>query len=56
MSGIVGQALSPDERFFAHWNHDPWQLDSGGDGRTLADGAVFLLPYCMGRYHKFIRE
>jgi len=51
-----GRVLPIDERFVEHWNHDPWQLDQGGDGRGLADGASFLLPYYMGRYHKFIVE
>ncbi|HOZ46406.1 MAG TPA: hypothetical protein PLO37_14905 [Candidatus Hydrogenedentes bacterium] len=51
-----GKVLPIDERFVEHWNHDPWQLDSGGDGRELADGASFLLPYYMGLYHGFIIE
>jgi len=51
-----GRVLPIDERFVEHWNHDPWQLDQGGDGRGLADGASFLLPYYLGRYHKFILE
>lgn len=51
-----GTVLPIDERFVGHWNHDPWSLDSGGDGRELADGASFLLPYYMGLYHGFIVE
>ena len=31
-------------------------IDYGGDGRQLASGTVFLLPYYMGRYHGFIDE
>ncbi len=50
-----GLVLPIDERFVNHWSHDPWRLDHGGDGRTLADGASFLLPYCMGLYHGFIK-
>ncbi len=50
-----GKVLPPDERFFAHHNHDPWRLDTDGDGRELADGTVFLLPYYMGLYHGFIK-
>ena len=46
--------LPVEERFFSHWNTDPWQLDYGGDGRTLACGSVYLLPYYMGRYHGLI--
>jgi hypothetical protein len=53
---VDGKVLPVDERFFAHWNTDPWRLDDGGQGRTLASGTVFLLPYQMGRYHGLIRE
>ena len=52
---VDGKVLPVDERFFAHWNTDPWRLDYGGSGRVLASGTVFLLPYHMGRYHGFIR-
>ena len=51
-----GLVLPVDERQFNHWNCDPWQLDSGGSGHGLSDGAVFLLPYYMGLYHGFIVE
>ena len=51
---VDGKVLPVDERHFNHWNTDPWQLDYGGDGRTLASGTVFLLPYHMGRYHQFL--
>lgn len=51
-----GKVLPVDERVLNHWNHDPWELDQGGEGRELADGASFLLPYYMGLYHKFIVE
>jgi hypothetical protein len=53
---VNGNVLPIDERWVGHWNHDPWDLDEGGDGRTLADGEVFLLPYYMGLYHKYIRS
>jgi hypothetical protein len=51
-----GKVLPVDERYVEHWNHNPWQLDQGGDGRTLADGTSFLLPYYMGLYHRFIHR
>ena len=51
-----GKVLPVDERYFNHWNHSPWRLDSGGNGRTLGTGAVFTLPYYMGLYHGFIIE
>jgi hypothetical protein len=51
-----GKVLPIDERFVNQWNHDPWELDQGGDGAELADGASFLLPYYMGLYHRFIEQ
>jgi len=48
--------LPIDERFIEHWNYDPWTIDGNGSGRTLADGASFLLPYYIGRYFGFIIE
>jgi hypothetical protein len=53
---VNGRVLPIDERYVEHWNHDPWQLDYGGDGRRLADGASFLLPYYMGLYHKLLSD
>ncbi|MFH1738865.1 MAG: hypothetical protein ABIH23_07635 [bacterium] len=53
---VNGKVLPIQERYFHHWNTDPWQLNYGGNGRSLASGAVFLLPYYMGLYHGFIVE
>ena len=53
---VDGKVLPIDERYVGHWNHDPWELDYGGNGRTLGDGAPFLLPYYMGLYHGFIER
>ena len=53
---VDGRVLPVDERDFAHWNTDPWRLDQGGDGRELASGTVFLLPWHMARYHGFIAD
>ena len=53
---VDGKVLPVSERHFNHWNTDPWQFDYGGNGHTLASGAVFLLPYYMGLYHGFISE
>jgi hypothetical protein len=36
------------------WNGNPYALDGGSDGRERDDGAFILLPYWMGRYHRFI--
>lgn len=49
-----GKVLPVDERFFEFWNHNPYRLVTGGGGHALGDGAVFLLPYYMGLYHRYI--
>jgi len=38
------------------WNGNPYRIDGGNGGRSEDDGAFFLLPYWMGRYHKLIGE
>lgn len=53
---IDGKVLPVEERFFTHWNTDPWQLDTHGSGHELANGTVFLLPYYMGRHHGFLTD
>jgi hypothetical protein len=50
-----GKVLPADERYFSHWNHDPYRVDSGGDGRTLACATPFLLGYYLGLYHGFVK-
>ncbi len=49
-----GRVLPIDERFVDHWNHDPWALDQGGEGKRLADATSFLLPYYMALHHGVI--
>lgn len=51
---VNGKVIPVDETFFNHYNYDPWNLNTGGGGRSLADGTVFLLPYYMGLYHGYI--
>ncbi len=51
-----GKVIPVDERFFSFWNHNPYSLNTGGNGNELADGAVFLLPYYMGLYHRYLEE
>ncbi|MBI2423074.1 MAG: hypothetical protein HYV27_09620 [Candidatus Hydrogenedentes bacterium] len=51
-----GKVLPVENRFFHHWNTDPWHLDYPGNGQSLGSGTVFLLPYYMGLYHGFIVE
>jgi hypothetical protein len=53
------QALSVlpyDELPMWKWNGNPYALDGGNGGRSEDDGAYFLLPYWMGRYHQLIGE
>jgi hypothetical protein len=46
--------LPVSERHVMRWNGDPYLLDGGSDGHSRDDGAAILLPYWMGRYHRFI--
>jgi hypothetical protein len=46
--------LPPDERPIMKWNGNPFDIDGGSEGRGEDDGAAFLLPYWMGRYHGFL--
>jgi len=46
--------LPPDERPVMKWNSNPFRIDGGNGGHGEDDGAAFLLPYWMGRYHKFL--
>ena len=48
--------LPYDELPMSKWNGNPYNLDGGNDGRSEDDGAYFLLPYWMGRYHQLIVE
>lgn len=52
---ITGQVVLPiSERPVMKWNGDPYQLESGSNGVYRDDGTFILLPYWMGRYHRFI--
>lgn len=48
--------LPPDERPVMKWNGNPFVVDGGNGGRGEDDGSFYLLPYWMGRYHKFLDE
>ncbi|HKQ07281.1 MAG TPA: hypothetical protein VJ464_19305 [Blastocatellia bacterium] len=50
----TSRLLPPDERRVMKWNSNPFQLDDSAGGRGEDDGAFFLLPYWLGRYHKFL--
>ncbi len=47
--------LPPDERPAIKWNANPFVVDSEGGGSGEEDGAAFLLPFWMGRYHGFLK-
>lgn len=46
--------LPVDERRQIRWNGDPYELDGGSGGQRRDDGTYILLPYWMGRYHRFL--
>jgi hypothetical protein len=48
--------LPYDELPLWKWNENPYRLDGGDGGRSEGDGAYFLLPYWMGRYHRLLGE
>jgi hypothetical protein len=48
--------LPYDELPMSKWNGNPYNLDGGNGGRSEDDGAYFLLPYWMGRYHQLFGE
>jgi hypothetical protein len=53
---VNGKVFPIDEMHVNHWNHGPWDLNTGGNGTELSTGTVYLLPYYMGLYHGFIQE
>jgi hypothetical protein len=42
--------IRPDERPVMKWNGNPFVVNGGNGGRSEDDGAIFLLPYWLGRY------
>lgn len=50
------RVLPASERRLMRWATNPWQPDGGGDGTSEEDGAAWLLPYWLGRYHALIAE
>ena len=46
--------IPPDERPIMKWNNNPFVVSGGNGGASEDDGAFFLLPYWMGRYHRFL--
>ena len=47
--------LPIDERGIAKWNSNPYKLNWQGNGSGEDDGAFWLCPYWMGRYHGFMK-
>jgi len=45
------RAIPLNEHCVMKWNGNPFELDCGNDGRSEDDGAFFLLPYWLGRFH-----
>ena len=52
----LSEVLAPDERPVAKWNSNPYRPDGGNGGASEDDGAYFLLPYWMGRYHRWVDD
>src|SRR5204862_6995152 len=48
------EVLAPDERPGFKWNGNPYIPDGGRNGYSVDDGALFLLPYWLGRYHGWV--
>ncbi len=46
--------LPVSERRVMKWNGNPYGLDGGSNGQHRDDGTAIILPYWMGRYHRFI--
>lgn len=53
---VLTHVLPADERSFSKWNGDPYEPDRGDSALIEDDGAAYLLPYWMGRFHGFIAE
>lgn len=49
----IDRVLPASERRVIRWNGDPWEPD-GGNAGDEEDGAAWLLPYWLGRYHGII--
>ncbi len=52
----ITAVLPPDEGVMQKWNGNPYVPDRDGGGAREDDGAYFLLPYWMGRYHGWVKQ
>ena len=50
------RSIPVDERGITKWNSNTYIFDYGGNGTGEDDGAAWLLPYWMAKYHKLIVE
>lgn len=50
-----GYVIPIDERQGFSWSDDVWDLDTGGNGKSMDDGCPYLLAYYLGLYHGFIK-
>ena len=50
----TAQPLPPSEIGVMKWNRNPFLADWQGDGTREMDGAFWLLPYWMARYHHIL--
>ena len=50
------RVLPADERNFDRWNDNVYLPDGGRSGMQEDDGAAYLLPYWMARWHGFLTE
>ncbi len=48
------RVLPPNETRIGRWNRNPYEAEGGTGGRREADGAFWLLPYWMARYHRLL--
>ncbi len=51
---VLVKPIHVSERIVMKWNGDPYEIDGGEGGTRRDDGAFILLPYWMGRYHRFV--
>lgn len=55
-SRVDGKAIPIEERAHVRQDRAPLQIDNvEGDGWTVHEGTIYLLPYYLGRYHGLIR-
>lgn len=51
---VAGQVFPISERRLMKWNGNPYDLTGGDGGNQADDGTFILLPYWMGKWHRFL--